>query len=240
ADLRPKADLHLRARTDGVFRDTLFHGALVEARPQDLHRRVLVLVLRALVLALHDEAGRQVRDPDRRLRLVDVLSAFAARPERVDPEVLVADLDFDRVVDLRRDIDRGERRVAPGRGLGPAGTGVNLDERGQRVLVVRELEGELLAARPRRDRGERLVGVRLDLLARAQEIAEDLELLLPFLEVLVVREDALGALQLAERLLRLEGIRPETGFTGLPFELFFLFRRLADVKDSPGGRSRTT
>jgi hypothetical protein len=117
---------------------------------------------------------------------------------------------------------------------------VNLDERGQRVLVVRELEGELLAARPRRDRGERLVGVRLDLLARAQELAEDLELLLPFLEVLVVREDALGALQLTERLLRLEGIRPETGLTGLPFELFFLFRRLADVKDSPGGRSRTT
>ena len=69
---------------------------------------------------------------------------------------------------------------------------------------------------------------------------EDLELLLPFLEVLVVREDALGALQLAQRLLRLEGVRPEAGLAGRPLELFLLFRRLADVKDSPGGRSRTT
>ena len=69
---------------------------------------------------------------------------------------------------------------------------------------------------------------------------EDLELVLPFLEVLVVREDALGALQLAERLLRLEGVRPEAGLAGRPLELFLLFRRLADVKDSPGGRSRTT
>ena len=91
-----------------------------------------------------------------------------------------------------------------------------------------------------RDRGERLVGVRLHLLARAQELREDLELVLPFLEVLVVREDALGALQLAQRLLRLECVRPEAGLARLPLELFFLFRRLADVKDSPGGRSRTT
>jgi hypothetical protein len=117
---------------------------------------------------------------------------------------------------------------------------VDLDERGQRILVVRELERELLAARPGRDRGERLVGVRLDLLARAEELAEDLELLLPFLEILVVREDALGALQLAESLLGLESVRPETGLAGRPLELFLLFRGFADVKDSRGGRSRTT
>jgi hypothetical protein len=94
--------------------------------------------------------------------------------------------------------------------------------------------------RPRRDRRERLVGVRLDFLARAEELAEDLELLLPFLEILVVREHALGALQLAERLLRLEGVRPEAGLAGRPLELFLLFRGFPDVKDSPGGRSRTT
>ena len=105
---------------------------------------------------------------------------------------------------------------------------------------MRELERQLLVTCPRRDRRERLVGVRLHLLARAQELGENLQLVLPFLEVLVVREDALGPLQLAQRLLRFESVRPEGGFAGRPLELFFLFRGLPDVKDSPGGRSRTT
>jgi hypothetical protein len=51
---------------------------------------------------------------------------------------------------------------------------VDLDERGQRILVMRELERELLAARPGRDRGERRVGIRLDSLTRAEKLAEDL------------------------------------------------------------------
>lgn len=71
---------------------------------------------------------------------------------------------------------------------------MDLDDRRKRILVVGELEGQLLVTRPGRDRRERLIGVRLDFLARAQELREDLELVLPLLEVLVVREDALGAL----------------------------------------------
>ena len=83
---------------------------------QHLHRRRAVLVLRALVLARHDDAGRQVRDADRRVGDVDVLAAGAARPVGVDAQVLVVDLDLDVVGHLGPDEDRGERRV-PARGL---------------------------------------------------------------------------------------------------------------------------
>src|SRR5918998_2463966 len=48
---------------------------LEEARPEDPHRYLAVLVLAALVLALHHDPGRQVGDPDRRVGLVDVLPA---------------------------------------------------------------------------------------------------------------------------------------------------------------------
>ncbi len=54
-----------------------------------------------------------MRQPDRRVGLVDVLAALAARAERVDPQVLVEDLDLDRVVDLRGDVDRREGGVPP-------------------------------------------------------------------------------------------------------------------------------
>jgi hypothetical protein len=47
-----------------------------------------VLVLRALVLALDHDAGRQVGDADRRIGLVDVLAAGAGGAEGVDAQVL--------------------------------------------------------------------------------------------------------------------------------------------------------
>ena len=60
---------------------------------QAAQRAGAVLVLRALVLAFDDGAGRQVRDAHRRLGLVDVLATRTTRPEGVDLEVrlLVAD-----------------------------------------------------------------------------------------------------------------------------------------------------
>ena len=82
---------------------------------QHLHRGVAVAVLRALVLARDDDAGRQVRDADRRIGDVDVLAAGAARAEGVDAEVLVGDLHLDVLGHLRVDEDRGERGVAPRR-----------------------------------------------------------------------------------------------------------------------------
>ena len=65
----------------------------------------------------------------------------------------------------------------------PARAGVDLDERRERVLVVRELERELLVGAPTAPIvASALSASALDLLARAQELAEDLELFLPLLE----------------------------------------------------------
>ena len=49
--------------------------------------------LRALVLALDDDAGREVRDPDGGVGLVHVLAAGAARAVGVDAQVALVDLD---------------------------------------------------------------------------------------------------------------------------------------------------
>ena len=57
---------------------------LVELRLQHRHRLGAVAVLRAVVLALHDDVGRQVRDAHRRVGLVDVLAAGARGAVGVD------------------------------------------------------------------------------------------------------------------------------------------------------------
>src|SRR5579859_7395249 len=67
--------------------------ALEEAGPEHLHGDLAVLDLGALVLAGDDDAARDVRDPDRRLGLVDVLAAGAAGAVGVDPDVVGVDLD---------------------------------------------------------------------------------------------------------------------------------------------------
>ena len=51
------------------------HG--VEAGSEHLHRALLILTLASFVLALHDKTSRQVRDSDRGVRLLHVLSAGA-------------------------------------------------------------------------------------------------------------------------------------------------------------------
>ena len=91
----------------------LLEGPLEQPRLQDLDRHLLVLGLAPLVLALGDDPGRQVGQPDRRVGLVDVLAAGALRPERVDPDLVPVELDLDVVVGLRQDLDEGERRLAP-------------------------------------------------------------------------------------------------------------------------------
>ena len=90
----------------------LLEGALEEARLQDLDRHLLVLGLAPLVLALGDDARREVGQPDRRVGLVDVLAAGALGAEGVDPDLVPVQLDLDVVVDLGQDLDEGERRLA--------------------------------------------------------------------------------------------------------------------------------
>ena len=116
-DLAPPLDRLLVADALLLLRPPLVERLLVEAGPQHPHRHLAVAPLAALVLAGDDDSRRQVRDADRRVRDVDVLPAGAARAVRVDAQVLVGDLDLDVLVDLRRDVDRGERRVAPLRGV---------------------------------------------------------------------------------------------------------------------------
>jgi len=55
-------------------------------------------VLRALVLALHDDARGDVRDPHGGVGAVDMLAARAAGAIRVDPKILFVDLDIDVVL----------------------------------------------------------------------------------------------------------------------------------------------
>jgi hypothetical protein len=72
-------------------------------------------VLAAAVLALHHDAGGDVRQAHRRIGLVDVLAAGAAGAEGVGAHVGRVDLDFDRVVDLGVDEQRRKAGVAPAR-----------------------------------------------------------------------------------------------------------------------------
>src|SRR5437867_11915743 len=65
--------------------------ALEQPRLEHLHSHLPILHLRALVLASDDDPGRQVRDPDRRVRLVHVLSAGACGAIGVDADVLRVD-----------------------------------------------------------------------------------------------------------------------------------------------------
>ncbi len=88
---------------------------------QDGHRAVLVLVLRALVLAGHDEPARLVRDPDSGIGPVDMLAAGAGRPVGVDFKVVRIDVDFD-VVSFRQDGDGDRRGVDPAAGFGDRDT----------------------------------------------------------------------------------------------------------------------
>ena len=89
------------------LRRGLFGPLLVEqARLQQRHRARAILVLAALVLALDDDAGRQVRDADRRVGLVDVLAAGAGSAERIDLEVGRIQVDVLDLVHLGQDGDR--------------------------------------------------------------------------------------------------------------------------------------
>ena len=101
ADLVSEADVGLPLRDGGHLLLLLALLQLVEPRLQDLHRHRLVLVLRALVLAGDHDAGGKMRETDRRVGLVHVLAAGAARAVGVDAQVLVADLDLDVLLDVR-------------------------------------------------------------------------------------------------------------------------------------------
>src|SRR6185369_17988791 len=66
-------------------------------------------VLRSFILAARNQACRNVRDPYRRIRCVDVLPTLSARPVGIDAKVFRFDDDLDALVDFRRHVDAGKR-----------------------------------------------------------------------------------------------------------------------------------
>ena len=79
-----------------ILRDRLLLLAqlhLVEPRPQHFHRLRAILDLRFLVLLRNHEAGRNMRQTNRRIGGVHALAAGSARTERIDAEILCIDLD---------------------------------------------------------------------------------------------------------------------------------------------------
>src|SRR5579884_1885779 len=114
ADLRAPLVRHPVAAQLVQLRLLLLARALHELRAQDPHRDVAVLHLRALLLRGDDDPGRQMVDANRGLRLVDVLTAGAARLERLDLEIFRLDLDVGvAFLHLGNDVDLGERRLPP-------------------------------------------------------------------------------------------------------------------------------
>src|SRR5205085_7409492 len=93
--LRTLARADLRAACRVELGPLPLELALVEARTQDAHRLVAVLQLGLLVLHRHDNAGREVRDPDGRVGRVHRLPAWSGRAVDVDLEVVLVDLNLD-------------------------------------------------------------------------------------------------------------------------------------------------
>ncbi len=79
----------------------LFEFQFVEPGTQDFHGQLAIFVLAALVLALHDDARRQMREANGRFHFIDVLPAMAARTECINAEIFGLDNDLDAIVDFR-------------------------------------------------------------------------------------------------------------------------------------------
>src|SRR5690606_25391339 len=110
-DLVPPADVGLARLHLLLLGPLLAHLEFVETGAEHLHRLVLVAMLRPVVLALHDHAGRKVRDAHRGFGPVHVLAARARGAIDVDAQVGRIDLDLDRIGHLGIHEPGGERGV---------------------------------------------------------------------------------------------------------------------------------
>ena len=143
ADLRAELDVELGVFELAADLFLLVELVLVEARAEEFHRLLFVLVLGALVLTAGDEACWKVGDADGGVGGVDVLAALAAGAVGVDAQVFGLDVDDDGVVDLGRDEDRGETGVAA---LGRV-EGRDADEAMDAGFSTEETEGEVAGDR---------------------------------------------------------------------------------------------
>ena len=73
---------------------------------QHLHGSLLIAMLGSFILALHDNAGRQMGNPNGRIGLVDMLPTGAAGSVSINPQVFIDNVNLDGIVKLGHDHDR--------------------------------------------------------------------------------------------------------------------------------------
>ena len=78
---------------------------------QNRHSLFLVLMLTSAGLADSDNAGRNMRDTDGGISLLNVLTAGAGGAERVNTQIGRIDFDFKRIVDFGNDEHRSKRSM---------------------------------------------------------------------------------------------------------------------------------
>ena len=93
---------------DRRLRASLLHFEFVQLGLELIHRRCLVLVLRTVILALHDDVRRQMRDAHGRLCSIDVLATGTTGPVHIDSQVRRIDVDVNVVVNFGRNEYRGK------------------------------------------------------------------------------------------------------------------------------------
>ncbi len=114
-DLAAEGNVQLALVQFVGVRLALLDFQIVKARAKHLHRQLAILALAALGLAPNDDVGRNVRDADSSLHFIDVLPAFATRPEGVNAQIFRPDVDLNAIVDFRNYEDGGKRSVSPRR-----------------------------------------------------------------------------------------------------------------------------
>src|SRR5215475_8972262 len=93
--LAPVAGAHLAAAERVPLAGDALLLELVELRPEHAHRHVVVLGLALLLLALHDDAGGLVDEPDRRVGGVDALAAGPGGAHHLSLDIGLLDLHVD-------------------------------------------------------------------------------------------------------------------------------------------------
>src|SRR5690606_26958342 len=111
-DLASPADFLLFATDFKQFFFLFLDFQLIEFRFQKFHRLIAVFDLGTFGLAGNDRIRRQVRDPDGRVRRIDVLSAGSTRAVRVDFQVFRTDIQLNFVIELLHDLTRYKRGMA--------------------------------------------------------------------------------------------------------------------------------
>ena len=107
-NLAAPADIRL-----GLLKRLLVHTAflylqLVQLGLELLHRGCLVLVLGTVILTLHDNTARFMRDTHSRFGAIHMLATGAAGPVHINTQVGRIDINIDIIINLRRNKHRGE------------------------------------------------------------------------------------------------------------------------------------